>query len=35
MSLIVLILCTILALILRPRLSVERPGACNKLPNCC
>jgi F-type H+-transporting ATPase subunit a len=27
MSLIVLVLCTILALILRPRLSVERPGA--------
>jgi F-type H+-transporting ATPase subunit a len=27
MSLIVLVLCTILALLLRPRLSVERPGA--------
>jgi F-type H+-transporting ATPase subunit a len=31
MSLIVLILCTILALILRPRLSVERPGAMQQI----
>jgi F-type H+-transporting ATPase subunit a len=31
MSLIVLILCTIVALILRPRLSVERPGAMQQI----
>ena len=31
MSLIVLIFCTILALILRPRLSVERPGAMQQI----
>ena len=31
MSLIVLILCTILALSLRPRLSVERPGAMQQI----
>jgi F-type H+-transporting ATPase subunit a len=31
MSLIVLILCSILALILRPRLSVERPGAMQQI----
>jgi len=31
MSLIVLIVCTILALILRPRLSVERPGAMQQI----
>jgi F-type H+-transporting ATPase subunit a len=31
MSLIVLILCTILALILRPRLAVERPGAMQQI----
>jgi hypothetical protein len=31
MSLIVLIFCTILALILRPQLSVERPGAMQQI----
>jgi F-type H+-transporting ATPase subunit a len=31
MSLIVLVICTILALILRPRLSVERPGAMQQI----